>query len=233
MNTNTLPTLTTSKYELTLPSSGETIEFRPFLVKEEKILLTAQESNDQRQIMRAVADVIKACTFDKVDANKLPLYDIEKIFIELRTKSVGSKSNVSLSCSSCEAPNELEFDLDDVEMVKVDERPDKKIMINDTVGVVVRDVKMKELANIDSGSYTDAISSAIEQIFDADSVWVADELTKRELNEFVDNFAHSTVQLITDYLQSAPKFVLKSKFTCKKCAHPNESEVTGITNFFS
>ena len=111
-----LPIIETPKYETTVPSTGKKVQYRPYLVKEEKILMIAMESEDQTQIIRAMKDVIKACTFDKVEPDKLCTFDIEYLFLKLRAKSVGEISKVGLKCEKCSKPTDVNINLDDIEI---------------------------------------------------------------------------------------------------------------------
>jgi len=111
-----LPVLQTPKYSTTIPSSGKVVEFRPFLVKEEKVLLIAQESDDPSSTVNAISDVITACTFEKVDVNKLTSYDLEFLFLQLRSKSVGEIVDLQIKCSSCNKDNPVKINLDKVEV---------------------------------------------------------------------------------------------------------------------
>ena len=113
-----LPKLASAKYELTLPSNGEKVEFRPFLVKEEKLLLMAQSAGGEKEQIRAIKDIINNCTFGKVDANTLPFFDLEYVFLQLRAKSVGEKTKISVTCpDDKETKVQVEINLADIKCV--------------------------------------------------------------------------------------------------------------------
>ena len=137
-----LPKLETSKYTAVIPSSKKTIEFRPFLVKEEKILMMAQESKDNLQIIGALKDIIKSCTFNTVDPSELTTYDLEYLFLQLRAKSVGETSEIKIKCDECGEYNEVSVNLSDAEVKNPNDSVDKKIELNDTVGIIMRPISL-------------------------------------------------------------------------------------------
>src|SRR6056297_1695954 len=132
-----LPKLNSPTYELKIPSTGAEVSYRPYLVKEEKILMMAMESNDTEQMMRAVTDVIRSCTSDSIDVNTLAMFDIEYIFTQLRAKSVGETSTIKVNCKSCDSSNEVDVNLEEVR-VDVPESDTHTIPLTDTVGVSLR-----------------------------------------------------------------------------------------------
>ena len=132
-----LPQLNSVKYDLFLPGLGKTVEFRPYLVKEEKILMMALESQDQKQILSAVVDIIDACVFDDIDVKKLAVFDVELLFITLRSKSVGEGVDINMKCSECETENPVSIALDEINVPTVDHES-KTLMITDNVGVSLR-----------------------------------------------------------------------------------------------
>ena len=132
-----LPRIDSPKYELRIPSSGDTVEYRPYLVKEEKLLMMAMETKDQQQMIRALRDVIAGCTEGKIQANDLAMFDLEYVFLKIRGKSVGETTRVNLKCKSCDHKNEVEINLDEVE-VQGEVKKNEKVALTDSVGVVLR-----------------------------------------------------------------------------------------------
>ena len=131
-----LPKLATAKYELTLPSTGQKVEFRPFLVKEEKMLMLAQQEGSQQSLIRAVQDLIDACTFGKLNSKKLPTFDIEYVFLQLRCKSIGEKTTVTITCpDDDETKVNIDINLSEVKCIK-EENHTNNIKISDDVGVI-------------------------------------------------------------------------------------------------
>lgn len=232
-----LPILESPKYTVEIPSSKKTIEYRPFLVKEEKILLMAQESQDSREMLNAMKDIIRACTFEKVDVNTLTSFDLEYIFLKLRSKSIGEISHVNIKCSSCEVSNPIEINLDEVQ-VKFDDSVSRTIMITDSVGVNMRYIRVKDMSALtdDKKSQSDLINevviASIESIFDAEKVYAAENSTKAELITFINSLNRSQMQKIEAFIAAIPALKEDVKFKCKGCGHDNSLELSGTQAFF-
>jgi hypothetical protein len=232
-----LPILESPKYTVEIPSTKKAIEYRPFLVKEEKILLMAQESQDSREMLNAMKDIIRACTFEKVDVNALTSFDLEYVFLKLRSKSVGEISNVNVKCSSCEAPNPIAINLDEI-TVKFDDSVSKTIMITDTVGVNMRYIRVKDMSALtdDKKTQSDLINevviASIESIFDAEKVYPAENSSKEELIVFINSLSRAQMQKIESFISAVPALKQTVQFKCKACAHDNSLELTGTQAFF-
>ena len=165
-------------YDVELPLSKKTVTYRPYLVKEEKILMMALESQDQKQIMKTVQDIINACTFGKIKAKDLPTAELELLFLKLRAKSVGETSQIGFECSDCKTPNQVVIDLQAVEIKMPEKALSNKIMITDSVGMILKyptaDDVTKVLQNSKNNG-TDVsrtfaiINSCVEAIFDAEN----------------------------------------------------------------
>lgn len=230
-----LPQLNTAKYELTLPSNGDLVEYRPYLVKEEKILMLAMESNDNKQIVNATRDIVDACTFGKVDINKLPMFDLEYIFLKLRSKSIGEKAQLKFKCSNCEKPNEYEMNLDNVEPTK----PDlvDKVQITDDIGVILKFPTVEQMAGIGGDNEVDQVfqvlARSIDSIYDAERVYPANESTEEELLTFIENLNQGQFNKLQDYFQSMPKLEHTVKFDCHSCGTANEYKLEGLQSFFA
>ena len=232
-----LPILESPKYTVEIPSTKKAIEYRPFLVKEEKILLMAQESQESREMLNAMKDIIRACTFEKVDVNALTSFDLEYIFLKLRSKSVGEISSVNIKCSACGVPNPVEINLDEV-AVKFDDSISKTIMITNTVGVNMRYIRVKDMGALtdDKKSQSDLINevviASIESIFDADKVYPTENSSKAELIVFINSLSRSQMQKIEAFIAAVPALKETVKFKCKGCGHDNSLELSGTQSFF-
>lgn len=234
-----LPIIESPKYSVRLPSTSKTIEYRPFLVKEEKILLMAQESSSAREMVGAMKDIVKACTFNKVDPNLLTSYDLEFLFLKLRAKSVGETSTVKIKCSECDTYVPVEINLDEIEIPTVSTEP-VNIMLSETVGITMRHIRVRDLANLtdEKKSRTDVmvdtVIASIDSIFDSNGVYKTDETSKDELSAFVNSLNRSHMKQIEDYISATPKIELKVKFTCtnEECKHENEVTLSGVQSFF-
>ena len=234
---NTLPKLEVTKYELNVPSTGESIEFRPFLVKEEKILMIAQESKDPKAVIRSLKDIIKSCTFGVVDPSALTSYDLEYIFLQLRMKSVGETAQVMLKCEECGLENEVEVDLAQAQVIYPEKTVDPKIQLTDTVGIILKNLSVKDLEKLEGGNdeITEIIAATIESIYDEDNVYTAADSTKKEMSEFVDSLEHKHLELIQEYITNTPKLVIDIEYTCSNpdCKHINKVRLEGIQSFFN
>jgi hypothetical protein len=233
-----LPILESPKYIIEIPSNKKAVEYRPFLVKEEKILLMAQESQDSREMLNAMKDIIRACTFEKVDVDALTSFDLEYIFLKLRGKSIGEISNVNIKCSSCEAQNAIAINLDEIE-VKFDDSVSNIIMITDVVGVNMRHIRVKDMGALtdDTKTQSDLINevviASIESIFDADKVYPSENSTKAELITFINSLNRVQMQKIEAFIAAVPALKEDVKFKCKGCGHENEFELSGTQAFFA
>ena len=230
-----LPKITTPKYSLTIPSSGKKIEFRPFLVKEEKLLLLAQESKNTSDVSKAINEVIDSCTFGKGNLDDLTSFDVEYIFLKLRAKSVGELAEVSVKCKHCDTSNEIEINLDDVEVVKKEELP-KKVMITDTIGIVPRYVSASAInANVGddvNDMFSFYVRSVIESIFDENEVYPISQTSKEELDEFINSLNREQMSKIEEIIENAPKLEKEVTFDCVKCKKKNTYVLSGAESFF-
>jgi hypothetical protein len=234
-----LPILESPKYSVRLPSTGKTVEFRPFLVKEEKVLLIAQESGESRQMLTAMKEIIKACTFETIVPNDLTAYDLEYLFLQLRSKSVGETSTVKIKCSSCETYTPVEINLDDVGVPVVSHEP-VNIMLSDTIGITMRHIRVRDLGSLTDEKkakgdlFTDTIIASIATIFDATAVYPTDESKKEELVRFVGSLNRAQIKQIEEFIATTPKVEVVAKFKCgcEKCQADNEVKLTGIQSFF-
>lgn len=228
-----LPILDTPKYDIKIPSSGKVIEYRPFLVKEEKILLMAQEAEDQTGVIKAIKELVRACTFDKVNPDDLTSYDLEYLFIKIRSKSVGETAEVSIKCKDCDEHVGVTINLDDIVAPIVSKDP-VSIMLSDTVGITMRHIRIKDIekiANSENQTISTIIAS-IHSIFDESSVYATDDTSYEELENFVQSLSRKHIAKIEEFISSSPKVEHTIKFTCSK-GHENEITLSGIQSFFA
>ena len=189
-----LPIIETPTYELTLPSQDEIVKYRPFLVKEEKLMLIALESGEEKEINIATKTILDACTFNKLKIEDLPTFDIEYMFLQIRAKSVGEISRLSIKCpDDNETLVEVDIDLSKIECHK-EVGHNNNIKITDDVGLILNYPNvdtMKSLDNNDeTGATFDVITSCISQIYDADNVYAKNDMDKEELNDFIESMSH-------------------------------------------
>lgn len=230
-----LPIIQSPKYDIRIPSTGKSIQYRPFLVKEEKILLIAQESGSTTDMINAMKDIISACTFNKVDPNELTTYDLEYLFLKLRSKSVGETATVKIKCNSCDEHVEVEINIDDIPIPKVDKDP-VKILLSDNVGVIMRHVRVRDLDKLtkeqaQSDTLINTIIASIESIYDEKNIHQTDESTHEELVEFINSLSRSHMKKIEEYIKETPKIEHTIKFKCSN-GHENEVTLSGVKSFF-
>ena len=229
-----LPILETAKHTIEIPSTKEQVEFRPFLVKEEKILLQAQTTEDVNEITKVVKDIISVCSFEKVKPNDLTIYDMEYIFLQLRAISIGENIEFSIKCQECDKKNIVTIDLTEVKVQFPKKKAESKLQLSDDVGIILRPIRVKDIKNIGDGSdITPGIIASIESIFDEDGVYNTDDTNKKELITFIESLSHSHLQSIQEYIQNQPKLSHTFNFTCQFCGHENEHTIEGLGDFFT
>lgn len=229
-----LPILEVPTYELTLPSTGKKITYRPFLVKEHKILLTLSEASDD-EVARIVTDLVNVCTFNKLNAKELPHFDIEYIFMFLRARSISEIVDVIVTCASCDQQYDGSFNIDNIKVEKADEHTNK-IMLTDNVGIEMKYPKFEEVAKVfDSGDTADVfklVKKSIQGIFEGDTYWDAKEQTDEDLETFLNSLTKEQFEMIEKFFTTSPKIVQVLESDCPHCSHHNTSRIQGLQNFF-
>lgn len=235
-----LPVMSTPTYELIVPSSKQKVKFRPFLVKEEKALLIAQQSEDQIIMLDTLKNVIKACTFNKLDVEKLAMFDIEYIFTQLRARSVGEMSELIFSCLECGDPKakmHVNIDLTQLE-VKFNEEHTSTIPLFNDVGIKMKYPglslinKMKDSKEGDVGTIFDVVIECIDSIYDEENVYPAHEQTKEELEDFINNLTQEQFVKVQKFFETMPKLEKEIEFDCPVCNHHHKHLIQGLDSFF-
>ena len=236
-----LPKIATPTYSLELPSTGKEINYRPFLVKEEKLLVLALESEDNKQITTAIKTVIKSCVSTKgIKVENLPTFDIEFLFLNIRGKSVGEELEVNIVCPDdkvTEVP--VSIDLDDIQVQKVDDHTNQ-IKIDDNIMMEMKYPSLDQFikANFDMKGDNqmeqsfDLIASCIDKIYTEEEVWSTADCTKKEVKEFLDSMNSSQFKEIEHFFETMPK--LSHTITVKNPKTKVESDVVleGLASFF-
>ena len=204
-----LPQLNTSTYELELPSTGDKVKYRPFLVKEQKLLMIAQESDEENQIERAFAEIISSCTFGEIDPYKMPLFDVEFIFLRVRGKSVGEKIKLNLLCpDDNETTVPVEIDLEDINVLMKEDHTNK-IDLTDDISVVMKYPTLNSMSNFDSQgeviSIFDMVKNCIDEIHSGEEIYNAIDVTDKELEEFVGNMSTQNFEDVYKFFETMPK----------------------------
>ena len=230
-----LPKLETKTYTLTLPSTGEDIKYRPFLVKEQKTLLMAQESNDDKEMIDAMSQLINDCTFGKVDPKRCPMFDAEYIFLQLRAKSVGEKADIQITCpDDNETKVNVLVDISDVECNMIEDHTNV-VDITDTVKVVFSYPLLSSFANIKEDnkaqSMFDMIRESIHEIHFDDKIYNKIDTSKKELTEFIDSLNTQQFESISKFFESMPKLRHAVEVTNPKTKVKSEVVIEGLQSF--
>ena len=228
-----LPKLTTPTYELDLPSTGEKIKYRPFLVKEQKLLMMAQESRDEKQISEMIQQLIGSCTFGKVDAIVSPIFDIEYVFLQLRMRSVGAKVKLNVICpddEKTEAP--VEINLEDVNVLN-DEKHTNIVNVTNTVKMVMgypRLADIKAMKNTTDNIFQ-LLMKCIVEVHDGDTIHNRADVSDKELAEFVDSFNTEQLQSLMQFFETMPKIRHVINVTNPNTKVTSEMTLEGMETF--
>ena len=233
-----LPKVNTPTYELVVPSTDEKVKFRPFLVKEEKILLIAMEAQEQSGILNAVKDIVKSCTFDKFDVNRAPIFDIEYIFLNIRAKSVGEVSTVNLRCpDDNETFVQTEIDLTTVD-VQITEGHTNKIELTDEMGMIMTYPTLDSFSDsttvINASNMLDVIASCVSQIYDkkGEDVYDAKDSTKQEIVDFLESLNSKQFLEIQKFFDTMPKLTHTVNIENPETKVKSDITLTGLNDFF-
>jgi len=234
-----LPKLTTPTYELEIPSTDEKIKYRPFLVKEEKILMLAMESKATADITQAVKDIVSECTFNKINISNMPMFDVEYIFLQIRSKSVGEVSKLKLLCPDDKKTYaDIELDLNEVK-VQVGDDHTNKIELGNGMGMImtyptIDSFNDSGIRDINASNMLDVISGCIMQIYEKNGEKTYDpkDQTKKELTEFIEQLNTKQFKDVQKFFETMPK--LKHEITIKNPKTKKESKITltGLNDFF-
>ncbi len=238
-----LPKINTPTYELELPSSGKKIKYRPFLVREEKILVIAMESEDMKQITDAVIDILNSCILTRgVKVDQLSTFDIEYLFLNIRSKSVGETVEVNVTCpDDGETQVQMEINVDDIKMVK-NKKHKNIIKLDDTLSLKLRYPSMNQFVenNFETSESTseidrslDMIITCVDTVFDEEESWSASDCTKKELREFIEQLNSKQFKDIEAFFTTMPKLSHTIKVKNPNTGVESEVVLEGLASFFS
>ena len=235
-----LPRLDVPIYELVIPSTDEKIKFRPFLVKEEKILLIAMESGKSEDMIQSVKDIVDECTFNKLKLGEMPMFDVEYLFLNIRAKSVGEVSKLKVLCQDdMKTYANVEIDLNEVQVEVDGDIHSNKIELTDEMGVIMKyptidSFTKNDIKEITAANMIDVIASCVEQVYDkkGEEVYDSKDSTQKELVDFVEQLNTTQFQEIQKFFDTMPR--LQHTITVKNPKTKVESEVTltGLNDFF-
>ena len=234
-----LPKLTTPTYELEIPSTDEKVKYRPFLVKEEKILMMALETKKEGDIVQAVKDIVSACTFNKVNLDAMPMFDVEYVFLNIRAKSVGEVSSFNVLCpDDGKTYAKCEVNLTDVK-VQVDDNHTNKIELGNGTGMIMQYPTINSFAEtgiktITAENMLEVISSCILQIYEEEGKKVYDpkDQTKKELTEFIEQLNTNQFKDVQKFFNTMPRLKHVVKVKNPKTKKESEITLTGLNDFF-
>jgi hypothetical protein len=240
-----LPVNSTPTYNLVVPSTKETIKFRPFLVKEQKALLIAQQSENVMVMMDTLKSIIKSSVTSTIDIESLSLFDMEYIFLQLRAKSVGEEIELVLKCpeehgseeANKKATVNVKINIDDIKVEQSKEHTNKIPLFND-VGVVMKYpsletlTKFQNVKNNDASLVFDIIAESMDYIYDNDEIYPIKDQTKAEVKEFIDNLTAEQFEKLQKFFETMPKLSHKLHFNCPVCSKYNEVKLEGLDSFF-
>jgi len=236
----TLPSVETPRYELTLPSTDKVVQFRPFLVKEEKVLLIAMESNNNTEIINATKEILNACTFEKLEIEKLPIFDIEYIFLQIRAKSVGEIAKFKMLCPDDKSTYvDVEVDLTKVN-VQVDDTHTNNIVIDENrkLGVVFNYPTLEmtkagfNIDETDINTLFDIMTTSIDHIYEGEKVYPAKDSTKEELKTFLESLPQKTFEKIKTFFETMPQLRHNIEVENPKTKVKSTIDLKGIRDFF-
>lgn len=238
-----LPKIDIPIYETKLISNGEVVRFRPFLVKEQKLFLMAGESDDSKETIKAIKQVLRNCILDDVDVENMATFDIEYLFLQLRARSVGEIANLRFTCNNNiseteKCGNNVKIDVNVLEI-----NPEKnkdhsnKIPITDTIGIVLKyptfnSLDISDLNTDNIEQILEIIVSCIDYIYDENNVYYAKDTPKQELVEFIENLKQADLEKVSTFFNTLPKVKKDVDFQCEKCGYKEVLTLEGIQSFF-
>ncbi len=229
-----LPKLETPTYELILPSTNKKLKYRPFLVKEHKVLLTMSEASED-EVARIVKELVDVCTFNQLKIEDVPHFDIEYIFMMLRAKSISEQVEVVITCANCGEKYDSSFNIEDI-VVEKNEKISDKVMITELIGVQLRYPNFTNVIKVfdsdDIKHIFDLIKSCIVGVFDSENFYDIKEQTDKEINDFLESLTKEQFDKIEQFFVDSPKIVQKIESDCPHCQHHNFSRIQGLQNFF-
>jgi DNA-directed RNA polymerase subunit M/transcription elongation factor TFIIS len=241
-----LPKLDVPIYEVKLISTGKPIRFRPFLVKEQKLFLMASESEDAKETINVIRQVLKNCVLDEIDVDGLPTFDLEYLFMNMRARSVDEVVDLKYKCNNvikndkdedvrCEGTVGFKFNLLEIQPT-IHEDHKNKINLTENLGICLKYptfemVKKYEDMN-ENQVLTHVLVDCIDYIFDQDQIYYAKDSTREELEEFIDNLQQKDLEKFKDFFDKMPEIKKDVKFKCPKCDYEEDITIKGMQNFF-
>jgi len=227
------------QYDLVIPSTNNTVKYRPFLVKEQKVLMLAYESQNKKEIVNSIMNTIDTCVIGDYELNKLTTYDVDYIFTKIRSKSVGEAAKIMIACQECEESNEVTVNLDKIEVLQTEDK--NTVKITDEISIKLRHPTYSFFMN--RGTFFDDDKSRTDVLMDLiiaciDTVYTEEEAIKisdepiEEVQRFLDSLTTSQFEAITTWVEAMPTVTQDIEFKCKSCEAVNKRTLKGLDDFF-
>ena len=225
-----IPVIATPTFEVEVYSTKQKIRCRPFLVREEKILVMAQEQDDKKEMLNAMQDIVTACSNGVVDGHSLPIFDLQNLFLRIRSQSIGGTSDFNLICGECNHRTPFSMNLDAIKL-KTNEEHTNKIMLTDDVGVIMKYPTPDDTVNDDLRVY-DLVVNCIDQIFTQEEVFKTADEPREEVEKFVDGLTSEQFERIAKFFETMPRLEHVVEYTCPNCSKENIVLMDGLESFF-
>ena len=236
-----LPMQSTPTFNLVVPSTGKTVRYRPFLVKEEKALLIAQQTEDMKVMVDTLRQVLRGCIMDDIDVNKLATFDLEYMFLQIRGKSVGETVDLLFQCDEDHGEQNEKARVKitiDLSQIEVERNPDhtNKILLFNGVGIVMKyptlelAEEMSEMSNVED--VFNLVAESVDYIYDGDDVYYASETKKEEILQFLNNLTTEQFLKVQKFFEDMPKLKFEVDYKCPICGKAHHKTLEGLSNFF-
>lgn len=231
-----LPKIAIPKYPIVIPSSKKETTFRPFLMKEQKILMIALEGKDNREIFSAMCDILKSCVEGIDDPISMPVFDIEYLFAKVRAKSVGELIEVKISCPKCSKKSDLSVNLEDLE-VDFPKGISNRVMLNENLGIILRypclGDAMLDADNMSADKIVEFVCNSVDMVFDDTNTWTRKDFTKEEIVSFVESMNASQFEEVIKFYKNLPQVAKTAQCKCVACGNEFELDFRGLQDFFT
>ena len=247
-----LPTIAVPEYTLTIPSTGKEVKYRPFLVKEEKILLLAMESEKTEEIITATKTIIENCVYGDINVDEMPTFDIEYIFLKLRAKSKGEVLELKYKCPKCEQEIPLAINIDDIKVVQQDKEHTKDIKLNEDLGIMMKYPNLSLQTKIAQASddkpeieeLFDTMTACIDYIYDKETTYPSKDHTNEEMTTFLESLTDDQFQKLAKFFETSPTLKHDVELHCKnkvkgkgkekkECGYKEKITLEGLDSFFA
>tara|TARA_B110000459_G_scaffold65458_1_gene73487 strand:- start:539 stop:1249 length:711 start_codon:yes stop_codon:yes gene_type:complete len=234
-----LPIQKAPTYTTKLPSNGKEVKYRPFLVKEQKYLLLLQDSTTGEDVVNAIRDMITAVTFNKLDIDDLPMFDVEYLFLQIRAKSIGETVKLSLRCgeTGCSGTGQVSVNIEDAEVRGLDSEKSTIVNINDEVGIGLKYPSIVDMGRSDDikdqqEKLLALLASGVDYIYDAEDRYESDDISNEDLREFLESLTLKQLEEVSKFFEGLPAIKLDTIFKCNACQTEQSRTISGLQTFF-